>query len=318
MFLKNIRNTLLIARIPQWSKNIFVLPGFFLALSLENNLNYTFFFDLIIALFAIGLLSSANYTINEIFDRKYDLNHPLKKERVLVKNRVALIYPILQYVIFIIIGLYIASKFNPVFFFTSILFLIFALVYNIPPLRVKDIQYLDVLTEAINNPIRLILGWSVISLIIFPPLSLVISYWFCGCFLMSMKRLAEYNYINDKAKASAYRKSFSYYNETNLITFSFFCALVSMFFLAIFTVKYFIQLILAFPLICILFIWYTNFALKVKFDKKKYENIFLNYKFLFFCFCVGILIVTLFFLEFKFLNFLVDHKFYHDFKFDWN
>ena len=81
------------------------------------------------------------------------------------------------------------------------------MVYNIP-LRVKDIQYLDVLTEAINNPIRLILGWSVISLIIFPPLSLVISYWFCVVVLMSMKRLAEYNYINDKAKASAYRNLF--------------------------------------------------------------------------------------------------------------
>lgn len=318
MFLTNIRNTLSIARIPQWSKNIFVLPGFFLALSLENNLSYFFFFDLIIALFAIGLLSSANYTINEIFDRKFDLNHPLKKERVLVKNQVTLIYPILQYFIFIVIGLYIASKFNPVFFFTSILFLIFALIYNIPPLRVKDVQYIDVLIEAINNPIRLILGWSVISSIIIPPLSLVVSYWFAGCFLMSMKRLAEYNYINDKTKASAYRLSFSHYNEMNLITFSFFCALVCMFFLAIFTIKYFIQLILVFPFICVLFIWYTNFALKVKFDKKKYENIFLNYKFLLFCFLVGVSIMILFFVELEFLNFLINHKFYHDFKFDWD
>ncbi len=314
----NIKMTLSCGRFNQWPKNIFMLPGFFLALTLEDKIAFSFFFDLFYALIAVGFLSSANYTLNEIFDRKSDTHHPLKKNRTLVKNKLPLIYPSIQCFIFIVIGLYISLSFNPIFFLTSILFIMMALIYNIPPIRLKEIPYLDVLTEAINNPIRLILGWSIISPIIIPPLSLLISFWFCGCFLMSMKRLAEYNYIDNKNLSSSYRSSFRHYNEINLILFSFFCSLVAIFFLAIFTLKYFIQLILIFPFICILFIWYTNFALRVKFDKNNYKNIFLNFKFLVFCFFVGISIIVLFFFDFKFLDFFVNHTFHHDLKLNWN
>lgn len=318
IILSNITNTFYCGRYIQWSKNIFMLPGFFLALSLEEKVESSFFMNLIFALIAVGLLSSANYTINEIFDRKYDSNHPLKKNRSLVRNEIPLLYPFTQYIIFSSAGLYIASSFNPMFFFSSILFLFMALIYNIPPIRFKEIPYLDVFTEAINNPIRLVLGWSVISQIIIPPLSLIISFWFCGCFLMSMKRLAEYNYIDNKSISSSYRSSFTYYNEINLLLFSFFCALTSIFFLAIFTIKYFIQLILIFPFICFLFIWYTHFALKVKFDKDRYKNIFLNVKFLILCFCIGSSTIFLFFLNFEFLNFFVNHSYHHDIKLNWD
>jgi len=36
------------------------------------------------------------------------------------------------------------------------------LVYNVPPLRTKDRQYLDVLSESINNPLRFMLGWTAV------------------------------------------------------------------------------------------------------------------------------------------------------------
>ena len=32
-------------------------------------------------------------------------------------------------------------------------------VYNVPPMRTKDRPWLDVLSEAINNPLRLLIGW---------------------------------------------------------------------------------------------------------------------------------------------------------------
>ena len=35
-------------------------------------------------------------------------------------------------------------------------------LYNFSPVRTKDVPYLDVLTESINNPLRLLLGWSAI------------------------------------------------------------------------------------------------------------------------------------------------------------
>ena len=36
-------------------------------------------------------------------------------------------------------------------------------VYNIPPVRSKDLPYVDVLSEAINNPIRMLAGWFIVT-----------------------------------------------------------------------------------------------------------------------------------------------------------
>src|SRR3546814_12282474 len=37
------------------------------------------------------------------------------------------------------------------------------LAYNVPPLRTKDVPYLDVLSESVNNPLRLAIGWAMID-----------------------------------------------------------------------------------------------------------------------------------------------------------
>jgi len=48
--------------------------------------------------------------------------------------------------------------------------------YNIPPIRTKKKVYLDVISESINNPIRLVLGWFIITSAIYPPSSLLFAY----------------------------------------------------------------------------------------------------------------------------------------------
>jgi len=82
--------------------------------------------------------------------------------------------------------------------------------YNIPPLRTKEWAYLDVLTESVNNPIRLLLGWFAVIDDAVPPVSLAISYWMAGAFFMATKRFAEYRSIGDPVIASDYRSSFKY------------------------------------------------------------------------------------------------------------
>ena len=42
-------------------------------------------------------------------------------------------------------------------------------VYNIPPVRSKDLPYVDVLSEAINNPIRMLAGWFIVSSVTVAP-----------------------------------------------------------------------------------------------------------------------------------------------------
>ena len=39
---------------------------------------------------------------------------------------------------------------------TAAVLLLMGIAYNVPPLRTKDRPYLDVLSESVNNPLRLL------------------------------------------------------------------------------------------------------------------------------------------------------------------
>src|SRR3546814_20958494 len=58
------------------------------------------------------------------------------------------------------------------------------LAYNVPPLRTKDVPYLDVLSESVNNPLRLAHGWAMIHPGSLPPVRIIIAHWFGGAFLL--------------------------------------------------------------------------------------------------------------------------------------
>ena len=76
------------------------------------------------------------------------------------------------------------------------------LAYNLPPIRTKELPYLDVLSESVNNPLRLFLGWFALIGDKFPPLSLTLAYWMVGAFFMATKRFAEYRHIDDPDTAA--------------------------------------------------------------------------------------------------------------------
>ena len=98
--------------------------------------------------------------------------------------------------------------------------LICGVIYNVPPLRTKDIPFVDVLSESINNPIRLIFGWSMVDQSTLPPASILLAYWMAGAFLMTIKRLAEYREISKShsvAHLHSYRRSFRFYTEQRLL-----------------------------------------------------------------------------------------------------
>ena len=135
---------------------------------------------------------------------------------------------------------------------------VMGLVYNVPPLRTKELPYLDVLSEAVNNPIRLLLGWYAVSAVAFPPSSFLLSYWLIGSYLMTAKRLSEYRAIGDPARAARYRSSFRHYTEPLLATVMLTYAAGFMFFFGVLMVKYHIEYILAFPLILVYLAYYSH------------------------------------------------------------
>jgi decaprenyl-phosphate phosphoribosyltransferase len=285
-----------IARPDNWFKNAFILPGMIVGyttfhLALTKNLLISCLFVLIAACF----ITSANYVLNEWLDADYDKYHPSKKHRPFVQKELNPLIVYIEYIILALSGLTIAFSISISIFWAAVLLLVMGFIYNVRPFRTKEVAYIDVLTESINNPIRFSLGWFAVNAIIFPPSSILLSYWMGGAFLMACKRFAEYRYINDREAAAAYRKSFKTYTETSLLIFIFFCALTSAFFLGIFLIKHRIELLLTFPLFSILFSWYLYLTFQPDSIAQKPEKLFTNWKFMSF--------IVLFFLFFLFLLF---------------
>jgi 4-hydroxybenzoate polyprenyltransferase len=137
-----------------------------------------------------------------------------------------------------------------------------ACVYNVSPIRSKDLPYIDVLTESLNNPLRMLAGWYITTTAVIPPASLLISYWMIGCYFMAIKRFAEYRDFSDAARSAAYRKSFAYYNEPRLLVSIMFYASQGMLFFGAFIMRYRLELILSFPLVALVMAVYLSLAFK--------------------------------------------------------
>ena len=139
---------------------------------------------------------------------------------------------------------------------------VMGLAYNVPPVRLKEWPYLDVLSESVNNPIRLVLGWFALVPDRFPPLSLALSYWMVGAFFMAMKRLAELRHIGDREALAQYRHSFRHYTEERLLVSILFYASACALFGGIFIVRYHLELILFVPLLAGFLAYYFKIGMQ--------------------------------------------------------
>lgn len=260
--LSELGNYIRIARVDHWFKNLFMLPGTAVAILLSHTPVRDIVWPLLIGILSTCLVASANYVINEWLDAKFDKHHPLKKSRPSAAGSVKGQYVLLEYIGLLSAGLGLATMVSKEFVVFSAALLVMGVVYNVRPIRMKDRLYLDVLSESINNPLRFLLGWSVVVSGVFPPSSILIAYWMGGAYLMAIKRFAEYRFIGNPKVAGQYRRSFRFYSEEKLIVSAFFYALSSVFFLGIFLIKYRVEFLLSFPLFALLFAWYLALGMR--------------------------------------------------------
>jgi 4-hydroxybenzoate polyprenyltransferase len=218
--------------------------------------------SIVIGFLAAGLVASSNYVINEILDAPFDALHPTKCQRPTPAGRVHLQWGYVQWIVLMLIGLALASLVSQALVWVLLWLWVMGCIYNIPPVRAKDLPYIDVLVESINNPIRLLVGWYIVSPPFQIPVSLLISYWMIGAYLMAIKRFAEMRDISRNISAKQYRKSFGYYTEQNLLVSIMFYASTSMLFFGAFVMRYRLELILSFPLIAFIMAMYLNLAFK--------------------------------------------------------
>jgi 4-hydroxybenzoate polyprenyltransferase len=244
-------------------KNVFVLPGIVVALSIDPvGVSPAFGLRLLLGLIAICLVTSSNYVINELLDAPSDAAHPIKSQRPVPSGQVHVPIAYVQWIALMVAGVTVSLLISQTFAAVMLVLWIMGCVYNIAPIRAKDVPYLDVLTEAINNPLRMLAGWYMTGTQALPPTSLLISYWMIGCYFMAIKRFAEYREIGNTDRSAAYRKSFAYYTEERLLVAIMFYGAHAMLFFGAFIVRYRLELILAFPLVALVMSTYLSLAFK--------------------------------------------------------
>ena len=239
-----------IARFDHSVKQIFIVPGIVVAFTITPvRPTGAFVWHALAGLTSATLIACSNYVINEILDAPFDRLHPTKKNRPAAGGLIHPGWGYVQWIAMMVAGLSIASFISLGFLLSAAALWLMGCVYNISPVRSKDLPYVDVLSESINNPLRFCLGWFIVTTSVLPPLSLLVSYWMLGAYFMALKRFSEYRQIADHQVASSYRRSFRFYSEESLLNSVVFYAAAAMLFFGAFIMRYRMELILSFPVI---------------------------------------------------------------------
>jgi 4-hydroxybenzoate polyprenyltransferase len=304
-----LRPYLAIARPDHWFKNVFVLPGTGIAIVVAGADPVAFALPLAVALASACLVASANYVINEWLDAEFDRFHPVKKNRPSVVGglRAPLVWA--EYALLLAVGLALARAVSPGVGWSAAALAGMGVLYNVKPIRTKDRVYLDVLSESVNNPIRLALGWCVVTSDPLPPSSLLAGYWMAGAFLMAVKRYAELRFIGDRATAGRYRRSFRYYTEESLLVSVFFYGACAAFFLGVFLVKHRVELLPSLPLLALLFTWYLRIGMKPDSPAQHPERLFRERGFAAYVAFLALFVAALFVVELPWLDVLLEGAF---------
>lgn len=277
-----------VCRPDHWLKNIFIVFGHAVALALGHAV-WNGGTSLLWAAFSLVpacFIASANYILNEILDAPFDRMHPTKKLRGVAAGlvKVPVLWGIKAVLIVAGFGLSLAF-FNTGYTLSLGMLLASGVVYNIPPVRLKDRAFQDVIAESFNNPIRLWLGWFAFpgtSAEVWPPLTIVLAWWCFGALLMTGKRYAEFRFISastgDAAASGRYRRSFQVYTDQSLIiamvTYAnLFCFCTG---LALATLLPLRNLILVFPLVVVAIISYFRRAMSDEGAKLEPEELMKN------------------------------------------
>jgi decaprenyl-phosphate phosphoribosyltransferase len=241
-------------------KQVFVIPGIVIAASLTGaSFNLALVYRAVLGLAAVVAVASSNYVLNELLDAPFDRLHPTKCMRPAAQRSVSFPLAYVQWLVCGLIGFLLAYAVSKPLFLSVLSLWVMGCFYNIPPVRMKDIPYLDVLSESINNPIRLCVGWYIVTETVIPPVSLLVAYWMLGAYFMALKRFSEYRQIGCEP-AMKYRRSFQFYTEQALLTSVTFYAATAMLFFGAFMMRYRMEMVFAFPMIALLMAVYFNLA----------------------------------------------------------
>lgn len=298
-----------VMRLDHWIKQFFIVPGCVCAIFLTGVVwDVSLVVRFILGFLATSLIASSNYVINEYLDAEFDKFHPTKSQRSVVSEGVNGKVIWILWAVLALAGFALGWLVNGPFLLMEVWLWIMGIIYNVEPVRTKDVAILDVLSESVNNAIRLLMGWFIVSSGSVPPCSVILGYWMAGAFLMATKRYAEYRMIDNPELAGSYRKSFKFYSEKSLLISAFFYAMCSVFFVGIFLIKYRIELVLFMPVLMGLFCYYFWISFKSDSAVQKPEKLYHEKGLMLYVLVIVIILGILLFVDMPWLDFLVSEE----------
>lgn len=301
-----------LARFDHMTKHVFVLPGIALAYLLRGVQTDQLVLNIVLGFVVAITIASANYVINEWLDRDFDKHHPTKSARAAVNVDIKGRTVWAIWAVFVAIGLAAAAMCGTVMLVVAILFAGQGIVYNVQPFRTKDRAFLDVLSESVNNPFRLLIGWAMLDPATLPPSSIILAYWMGGAFLMAAKRMSEYREItvsHGRELLVRYRRSFAGYTEISLATSCFAYALVSVATFTVFLVKYRIEYVLVLPFLCGLFSVYFAISMPANSVAQAPEKLFSDKRLMLWAGLFAVSVIAMTFIDVPGLAELTDQHF---------
>jgi len=288
-----------VARPDHWFKNVLVLAGGTVVIwrpEIDVGPYFSVALRLGCALLVTCLASGANYIVNEILDGPRDKRHPVKRFRPVPANEVSIAR------LWVLAGLFALTSAGTAWLLLprqSFLWLLAFLligggVYNVPPVRAKEIPYADVIVESVNGPIRIAIGWYAVTTACGPPLAFLLSCWTLAAFVMAGKRYAEYRFIDDPNRAAAYRSSFRWYTERSLMISMIVYALASLLFFALQVLdsgRY--RLFWMLPFIALFIVWFVRLSAGKEAVVREPEHIWERPAFAGYCIGMAILFAVL-------------------------
>lgn len=260
---KDLFNFIEILRPGHWFKNLVVLFGavgaiIYFGINLQIVMQIA---RISLAFLLACLVSSVNYAVNNICDEKNDSFHPIKKNRVLPNKKISKKLLVLAICLLLLCCLILAK----IIYGNAVAIALFSLFvagifYNVKPLRFKDVPFLDVISESVNNPIRILIGWFAVSeSLIFPPFAFLMLFWALGAVMMSAKRYAELKYFldyNGKVSPHLYRNSYKVYSLQRIFLMVLFYLIATVVLFTFLSIKFRNGLLLSLPIILVYFIWF--------------------------------------------------------------
>lgn len=202
-------------RINQWYKNIVV----FLPIIFAVKFNIPFIEAAVFGFFALCLVSSSNYIINDILDREKDKVHPEKKLRPIASGRISISSASIIAILFLALGIYISYRISYMFLIISSSIFILTSFYS---LFLKDEPFVDVLMISTNFTLRALAGayltFTSFGNILKPTVSispwLILCPFFLALFLALGKKYADFIVLGDKAEL--HKPSYRFYKLSSL------------------------------------------------------------------------------------------------------